>query len=144
VRLEERHVTDGEVPRAGRIDRFRDLIAWQKARALTRNLYAATREEVWKRDYALGDQLRRASVSIMANIAEGKERGTANEYHHFLCTAKASCAEVCSHLYVALDVGYLSEGQFDDLLAQAEEVARLIGGLRAAIARRRTHSTHAG
>jgi four helix bundle protein len=73
----------------------------------------------------------------MANIAEGNDRGSVSEYYHFLCIAKASCAEVRSLLYVALDVGYLDSGTFEALVAQAEEVSRVVGGLRAAIARKR-------
>jgi len=73
----------------------------------------------------------------MSNIAEGNERGSWSEYHHFLCIAKASCAEVRSELYVALDVGYLDRVRFEELIAQADEVSRLIGGLRTSVARHR-------
>ena len=73
----------------------------------------------------------------MSNIAEGFERSRLGEFHQFLSTAKASCGEVRSQLYVALDVGYLDSSKFHELLAQAEEVGRIIGGLRAAVARRR-------
>lgn len=73
----------------------------------------------------------------MANIAEGNERGSTSEYHHFLCIAKASCAEVRSLLYVGLDVRYLDADTFAALKAQTEEVSKLVGGLRAAIARKR-------
>lgn len=92
---------------------------------------------LWARDFGLSGQIQRASVSIMANIAEGNERGSLPEYHHFLCIAKASCAEVRSLLYVAMDVGYLDSDTFGALMAQAGEVSRLVGGLRAAIARKR-------
>jgi four helix bundle protein len=73
----------------------------------------------------------------MSNVAEGFERGGRGEFHQFLSTAKASCAEVRSHLYVALDVGYLDRTTFTDLLAKAEEVARIVGGLRSAMAMQR-------
>jgi four helix bundle protein len=120
-----------------RVERFEDLIAWQKARALTRKVYETTREGPFARDYGLSSQIQRAAVSIMANITEGLERGNRAEFHQFLSVAKASCAEVRSHLYGALDVGYISAEQFAQLLAQAEEVSRIVGGLRAAVERQR-------
>ena len=120
-----------------KIQKFEDLIAWQKARELTHHVYTATRDQEFQRDYGLCDQMRRASVSVMANIAEGFERGGRSEFHQFLVMAKASCAEVRSHLYVANDVGYLEEGSFNNLKSKAEEVASIIGGLRASVRRQR-------
>jgi len=115
------------------VERFEDLIAWQKARQLTRVVYEFTRRGNWAKDFGLAGQIQRASVSIMSNIAEGFERNRQAEFHQFLSTAKASCAEVRSQLYVALDVGYLSQAEFEELLAQAEEVGRIVGGLRASV-----------
>lgn len=120
-----------------RVDRFEDLIAWQKARALTRKIYEITRQGPFAKDYGLSNQIQRVAVSIMANITEGFERGNRGEFHQFLSIAKASCAEVRSHLYVAFDVGYLVQALFAEILAQAEEVGRIIGGLRSAVARQR-------
>jgi len=120
-----------------RVQRFEDLIAWQKARELTRQIYSLTSSDRLASDFALCRQLQRSAVSIMSNIAEGSERGGRPEFHQFLSTAKASCAELRSHLYVALDAGYLDPPRFQGLLAEAEEVARIIGGLRAAVARQR-------
>ena len=122
----------------GKVERFEDLIAWQRARALTKAIYTATRDGGFAKDYGLAGQIQRASVSIMSNIAEGFERSHSGEFHHFLSVAKASCAELRSQLYVALDVGYLDQPTFDRLFGQAEEVARIIGGLRASIERRKT------
>jgi four helix bundle protein len=116
-----------------KIERFEELIAWQKARELTRAIYGATREGAFAKDYGLSGQIQRAAVSIMSNIAEGFERGGRGEFHQFLSTAKASCAEVRSQLYVALDVAYLDQDTFDQLMQQAEEVARIIGGLRVSV-----------
>ncbi len=116
-----------------RVDRFEDLIAWQKARRLTQEIYRATGDSAFASDRALRDQIRRASVSIMANIAEGFERGRRREFHQFLSTAKASCAEVRSHLYVALDAGYLLKETFSSTFMLAEEVGRILGGLRASV-----------
>ena len=118
-----------------KVQRFEDLIAWQKARYLTRQVYEFTRRGSWAKDFGLSGQIQRASVSIMSNIAEGFERNRNAEFHQFLSVAKASCAEVRSQLYVALDVGYVSLSEFEALLAQAEEVGRIIGGLRAAVGR---------
>jgi four helix bundle protein len=73
----------------------------------------------------------------MSNVAEGFERGGWGEFHQFLSTAKALCVEVRSHLYVALDVGYLDRTTFTELLVKAEEVAGIVGGLRAAVAMQR-------
>jgi four helix bundle protein len=120
-----------------KVTKFEGLIAWQKARVLTKDVYNATRREKFSRDYGLSNQIQRASVSIMSNLAEGFERKGTNEFHQFLCTAKASCAEVRSQLYLAFDIGYLPEEDFNYLMAEAEEVGRIIGGLRASIAARR-------
>lgn len=73
----------------------------------------------------------------MSNIAEGFERGKRGEFHQFLCIAKASCAEVRSQIYVAFDVGYITQSQFDELIGKAEEVGRIIGGLRSAVEKQR-------
>ncbi|MEW6126239.1 MAG: four helix bundle protein [Acidobacteriota bacterium] len=120
-----------------RIEQFEDFIAWQKARALTSFIYKVTEEGKFARDYGLKDQIRRASVSIMSNIAEGFERGKATEFHQFLSIAKASCAEFRSQLYVALDAGYLEKPAFDSLMTKAKELGQIIGGLRASVQRRR-------
>jgi four helix bundle protein len=73
----------------------------------------------------------------MSNVAEGFERNRLNDFHQFLSTAKSSCAEVRSHLYVAFNVQYLNEARFSQLLSQAEEVGRIVGGLRASVDRKR-------
>ena len=121
-----------------KIKRFEDLVAWQKARTLTKRIYEVTRRDGFRGDYGLAGQIQRAAVSIMSNVAEGFERGGLGEFHQFLSTAKASCAELRSQLYVACDVGYLEEARFASLLDQAEEVGRVLGGLRASVARQRT------
>ncbi len=120
-----------------KIERFEDLFAWQKARRLTREVYRVTKQGEFAKDYGLARQLQRASVSIMSNVAEGFERGGRAEFHQFLSTAKASRAETRSLLYVALDAEYLDEKTFERLLENADEVARIIGGLRAKVERQR-------
>jgi four helix bundle protein len=117
--------------------RFEDFIAWPKARELTAIVYRATEQGKFQKDYGLRDQMRRASVSIMANIAEGFERGRSSEFHQYLSVAKASCAELRSHLYVALDAQYLQREDFNVLKSHAEEAGRVLGGLRASVQRRR-------
>ena len=117
-----------------RIERFEDLVAWQKARMLAQTVYTMTRERTFAKDFGLSSQVQRAAVSIMANIAEGFERNRSGEFHQFLSVAKGSCAEVRSHLYAAHDAGYLDKDHFTEVLAQAEEVGRIIGGLRVSVA----------
>ncbi len=121
-----------------KVEKFEDLIAWQKARGLARAIYEVTRNGDFAMDYGLSRQIQRAAVSVLSNIAEGFERGARGEFHQFLPTAKASCAEVRSQLYVALDVGYLDKASFDALIQQAEEVARIVGGLRSSVRRQKT------
>lgn len=120
-----------------KIERFEELIAWQKARGLAREIYRVTEEGSFSRDFGLKDQIRRAAVSIMSNIAEGFERGRPSEFHQFLSIAKASCAELRSQLYIALDASYIKNELFNELMSKAEEVGRIIGGLRAAVERKR-------
>jgi four helix bundle protein len=117
--------------------RFEDLIAWQKARELTRSVYKITGNGRFARDFGLRDQVRRSSVSIMANIAEGFERARQAEFHQFLSIAKSSCAELRSHLYVAHDADYVDANTFNDLMSLAQEVSLILGGLRSAVHRRR-------
>jgi len=111
-----------------KIEKFEDIIAWQKARLLTRDVYKCSREGAFARDYGLKDQIQRASVSTMANVAEGFERGGDKEFIQFLSNSKGSCGEVKSHLYVALDQAYITQAGFDQLYGQASEVSRLLSG----------------
>lgn len=121
----------------GKIEKSEDLIAWQKARELTRSIYEVTRQGAFAKDFGLSGQIQRAAISIMSNIAEGFERGRLREFHQFLSTAKASCAEVRAQLYASFDIGYLKKDDFDRLMAQSEEVARVIGGLRSSVQKKR-------
>ena len=120
-----------------KISRFEDFIAWQKARKPTAEIYRVTNQDYFARDFGLKDQIRRAAVSSMSNLAEGFERGRATEFHQFLSVAKGSCAELRAQLYVALDVGYLTAPVFQNLMEQATEVGQLLGGLRRSVERRR-------
>src|SRR6266705_2592584 len=108
------------------ITRFEDIIAWQKARVLTKEIYNSTKVGLFARDYGLKGQIQRASVSTMANIAEGFDRGGDKEFIQFLSTSKGSCGEVKSHFYVALDQNYITPTIFDRIYSKADEVGRLV------------------
>jgi len=123
--------------RTTRVQRFEDLIAWQKARDLTKQIYILTRREPFCRDFGLCSQMQRAAVSIMANLAEGFERGSSAEFHQFIVIAKSSCAELRSHLYVASDIGYISNDVFEQMSEQATEISRILGGLKSSILKRK-------
>jgi len=112
-----------------KIEHFEDIQAWQKARQLVNEVYKITTEnERFSKDYGLKDQIRRASVSIMSNIAEGFSRQTDKEFVQFLYMAKGSASEVQSQLYVALDLKYISQATFKKLYELSEEIIRLISG----------------
>ena len=111
-----------------KIERFEDILSWQKARELTREIYALSKQGEFARDFALKDQLRRAAVSVMSNIAEGFERGGDQEFIQFLAIAKGSAGEIRSQLHIAFDQGYLTEPQFQDALAKVSEIGRLLAG----------------
>jgi four helix bundle protein len=110
------------------IERFEDVQGWQKARELTRMVYSVTRQGAFARDFGLRDQMERASVSVMANIAEGFDAGADAEFIRFLRYARRSASEVQSHVYIALDQGYVTQAQFDEIYETAAETKRLIGG----------------
>jgi four helix bundle protein len=110
------------------IERFEDIEAWKRARELTRKIYGCSRAGAFSRDFALKDQMRRAAVSAMSNIAEGFERDGTQEFIHFLSVAKGSSGEVRSQLYVALDEGYITQDQFADLYNDAAAVGKMAAG----------------
>jgi four helix bundle protein len=112
-----------------KVQRFEDLLVWQKARQLTRRVYAMSRDGRFAKDFGLKDQIRRAAVSVMSNIAEGFERNGNREFHQFLSTAKASAGEVRSQLYVALDEAYIDASTFDDVAHLTEELSKMLRGL---------------
>jgi four helix bundle protein len=111
-----------------KIEKFEDIEAWKKARELTKAINAVSNEGPFTRDFVLRDQIRRASVSIMSNIAEGFERGSNKEFIQFLYIAKGSAGEVRSQLYVALDQGYIKQEIFASLSNEASEISRMISG----------------
>jgi four helix bundle protein len=109
--------------------RFEEIESWKKSRELTKQIYSVSGKTAFARDFGLRDQIRRASVSIMSNIAEGHDRGGAREFIQFLATAKGSAAEVRCQLYVAADQGYLDEQEFAELSTLATETAKMVSGL---------------
>ena len=111
------------------IKQFEDIQAWQQARELVREVYKACAEGRLSRDFGLRDQLCRAAVSSMSNVAEGFAKKSDRAFAHFLDIARGSITEVQSLLYVALDVGYLEKSEFDKLRQMTEKVASLISGL---------------
>lgn len=110
------------------ITRFEEIQAWQTARELTNLVYASTNQAGFSCDYGLRDQIRRAVVSVMSNIAEGFESRTDVQFINYLGLARASAGEVRAQLYVALDQGYLTDEKFKETYSIAEKCARQIAG----------------
>lgn len=108
---------------------FEEINAWQRARDLTRRIYQISSEGHFARDYGLRDQMRRACISIMSNIAEGHERSGTKEFVQFLSVAKGSVGEVRSQLYIALDQEYISVATLEQLSGEAMEISRMLSGL---------------
>ncbi len=106
--------------------RFEDLRIWQAARQLVKEVYSATKQRAFRRDFALRDQITRAATSTMSNVAEGFERGSRKEFVQFLNIAKGSSGEVRSQLYVALDQEYLDNQKFEALRELALSLSRQI------------------
>jgi len=111
-----------------KIERFEEIEAWKTARELTREIYALTRQQPFSNDFGLRDQVQRASVSVMANIAEGFDGRSTQEFIRFLGYAFRSATEVQSHLYVARDQEYLDEDAFAGVYDQAITVKKLLNG----------------
>ncbi len=112
-----------------KINRFEDLICWQKARELVKRIYLITKNDIFYRDYDLKSQILRASYSIMLNISEGFGRRTHKEFKNFLFYSHGSVNEVQSALYIALDQKYLEELEFKQTYLLCEEIAKIISGL---------------
>lgn len=108
------------------ITRFEEIEAWKTARQLTNSVYAHTNQAGFNRDFGLRDQIRRASISVMSNIAEGFESRTDAQFINFLGMARASAGEVRAQLYIALDQKYVTEEQFKETFAMAEACSRQI------------------
>lgn len=110
-----------------KVESFEDLVAWNKARELVNKVYAITKKDNFYKDKALINQVRRAAISVMSNIAEGFERGSNTELVQFLYIAKASCGEVRSQLTIAFDQGYIDTNEFNETINLAKGVSGTIG-----------------
>jgi four helix bundle protein len=111
-----------------KIERFEDIEAWKLAREATDLVYKASAADRFARDFALVNQMRRASISILSNIAEGFERGGNKEFLQFLAIAKGSCGEVRAQLYVVLDQKYIDETTFQGISEVLQAASRTISG----------------
>jgi four helix bundle protein len=112
-----------------RTDSYRDLIAWQKAMVLARSVYAVSASWPVEERFGLTSQVRRAAVSVPANIAEGSGRSGTREFRHGLSLAHGSLCEIETQLLIGIDLGLCEPHQGDQVLAQAAEVGRIIRGL---------------
>ena len=111
-----------------KVKKFEEIESWKKARSLTKKIYEVTVVGQFAKDFGLRDQIRRASVSILSNIAEGFERGGDKEFLQFLSVAKGSAGELRAQLYVALDQRYISSTNFELLSTEATQISRMISG----------------
>ena len=124
------------------ITRFEDIRAWREARELTKLVYGITKSGALSKDYGLRDQIQRAAVSAMTNIAEGFDCESKTEFARFLGIARRSVVEVQSLLYTALDIGYINKDIFEQIFAQAEKTKALIGGFKHSLQTRSKSKSH--
>jgi four helix bundle protein len=110
------------------IKSFEDIEAWKKARELTKKIYRVTSLEKFSKDWELRDQIRRAVISVMSNIAEGFDSSSKIEFARFLNISRRSASEVQSQLYVALDLGYIEKKDFDSFYKDSEEIRKMLTG----------------
>ena len=111
-----------------KIKEFEEIEAWKRARGLTEKIYKLSARKGFNRDWTLKDQIRRASISIMSNIAEGFDSGFNAEFIRFLNMSRRSASEVQNHLYVALDQNYFSDDEFKLVYGETEEIRKMIIG----------------
>jgi four helix bundle protein len=113
-----------------RIHRFEDLIAWQKLKNLSLLIYRITGKDPFKKDFNLKNQIRKASVSVMSNIAEGFDRYSTKEFMYFLSIARGSVAEIRSQIHLAEELGYINNTEATSIVDLCRETGLIIGGLR--------------
>lgn len=112
----------------GKFNSFEEINSWQKSRVFNKRIYLITENTNFKKDFDLVRQIRRASISISSNIAQGFERNTDKEFIYFLYVAKASAGEVRSQIYLAFDLEYISKQEFEELLESITEISKLLSG----------------
>ena len=112
----------------GKFNSFEEINSWQKSREFNKKIYLVTESNTFKKDFDLVRQIRRASISISSNIAEGFERNTDKEFIYFLFVAKASAGEVRSQLYLAFDLEYITKQEFEGLIESVMEISKLLSG----------------
>lgn len=111
-----------------KINKFEDIEAWKRSRELTKSIYKVSSKDRFAKDWTLRDQIRRAAISVMSNIAEGFDSGFSAEFSRFLNISRRSASEVQSQLYVALDQLYITKEEFDNLYGETEEIRKMITG----------------
>lgn len=119
----------GEPHQIATFNRFEDIVAWQKARAIAREIYVFSGTEIFGKNFDLRSQIRRSAISIMANIAEGQGRRTNKDFANFLNISLGSIAETKSHLYLALDLNCINQSIFDEIYRKLDEIGRMIFAL---------------
>jgi four helix bundle protein len=112
-----------------KVARFEDLAVWKKSKELSLGIYRITNQGRFRYDFGLKDQMRRAAVSVMSNIAEGFERYSRNEFRHFLSIARGSASEVRSQLHLARDLGYVDDAESAALLGLCLDISRMLAAL---------------
>lgn len=125
-----------------KVQKVEDLIAWQKAEALAELVYSACRSGELARDFGLRDQMQRAAVSVMSNIAEGFERKTTTDFSHFLYIAKGSLGELKSQLFLAARLKLIPPSVFGPTYSLADETGKVISGLISSLTPKQGKSTH--
>ena len=122
------------------VKRFEDLHVWKSARALVRMVYDDTRQTEFSHDFGLRDQIRRAAVSVMSNIAEGFNSGSDSEFIKFLGYSRRSNSEVQSQAYIALDLTSISQDQFSTLYEKSNLIERQVNSLISSLAKSRRNA----
>lgn len=125
-----------------KIERFEDIVAWQKGMELCDGIYAITSKESFAKDYALKDQIRKSAISIPSNISEGFERESNNQFIYFLVIAKASAGELRTQLYIAKNQNYISSAEFEKLKEQCLSVSKLISGFVSYLREKKREKEH--
>ena len=123
-----------------RFSRFEEMPVWKDARILTKDVYELTRKGTFAKDFGLSNQIQRSVVSVIANIAEGYERASEKEFLRFLATAKGSVGEIRCHLYVATDLGYISDKEFAVVHKQCVSISTQISNFSTYLRKKTLHA----